>query len=160
MELRIIPAFEYKKEIKELFLEYTDMLVENDPVFSKYLDQQNYDKELEDLEKKYGLPMGRLYIAFKEDEVVGCIALKQMDNESGELKRLYVKEQFRKCGIGSILVDKIISDARMIGYSYLKLDTLPFLDSAIRIYESKGFERIAKFNDSPMDSGIYMQLKL
>ena len=160
MDIRIVPAYNCKQEIKALFKEYTDMLVYNDPVFAKYLDQQNYDKELEDLEKKYGLPMGRLYIAFKEDEVVGCIALKQMDNESGELKRLYVKEQFRKCGIGSILVDKIISDARMIGYSYLKLDTLPFLDSAIRIYESKGFKRIAKFNDSPMDSGIYMQLKL
>jgi len=160
VDIRIVPAYNYKQEIKTLFKEYTDMLVYNDPVFAKYLDQQNYDKELEDLEKKYGLPMGRLYIAFKEDEVVGCIALKQMDNESGELKRLYVKEQFRKCGIGSILVDKIISDARMIGYSYLKLDTLPFLDSAIRIYESKGFKRIAKFNDSPMDSGIYMQLKL
>ena len=53
MELRIIPAFEYKKEIKELFLEYTDMLVENDPVFSKYLDQQNYDEELENLENEF-----------------------------------------------------------------------------------------------------------
>jgi len=160
MDIRIVEAFNYKQEIKALFKEYTDMLVYNDPVFAKYLDQQNYDKELENLEKKYGLPLGRLYIAFDGEQVVGCIALKQMDTESGELKRLYVKEQYRKCGIGSILVDKIITDAREIGYSYLKLDTLPFLNSAIKIYESKGFERIAKFNDSPMDSGIYMQLKL
>ena len=55
MDIRIVPAYNYKQEIKALFKEYTDMLVYNDPVFAKYLDQQNYDKELKDLEKKYGL---------------------------------------------------------------------------------------------------------
>ena len=112
MELKIIPAFEYKKEIKVLFSEYTDMLVENDPVFAKYLDQQNYDKELENLEEKYAPPKGRLYIVFGDDEIVGCVALKQMDQQSGELKRLYVRNKYRKEGIGSLLVDKIISDAK------------------------------------------------
>lgn len=160
MDLKIVPAFNYKEEIKILFKEYTDMLVNNDPVFSKYLEQQNYDKEIDNLEEKYAPPMGRLYIAFSNQEVVGCIALKQMNSDSGELKRLYVRKKFRKAGIGSILVDKIISDAKEIGYTYLKLDTLPFLKEAIHIYEAKGFEHIEKYNDSPMESGIYMQYKL
>ena len=83
-----------------------------------------------------------------------------MNEDSGELKRLYVRDKFRKAGIGSTLVDRIISDAKEIGYTYLKLDTLPFLKDAIKIYEFKGFKHIDKYNDRPMDSGIYMQLKL
>ena len=160
MELKIIPAFEYKEEIKELFMEYTSMLVENDPVFAKYLDQQNYDKELEDLKAKYAPPQGRLYIVFCKNDIVGCVALKQMDEKSGELKRLYVRDKFRNAGIGSLLVDKIITDAKEAGYTYLKLDTLPFLTEAIKLYEAKGFKRIEKYNDSPMDGGIYMQFEL
>ena len=70
MNLKIVSAFNYKDDIKTLFKEYTDMLVKNDPVFAKYLDQQNYDKELENLEEKYGYPMGRLYIVFNDNEVV------------------------------------------------------------------------------------------
>ena len=102
----------------------------------------------------------RLYIAFCGSDTVGCVALKQMNEDSGELKRLYVRNKYRKEGIGSLLVDKIISDAKKAGYTYLKLDTLPFLTEAISIYEKKGFERIEKYNDSPMAGGIYMQLKL
>ena len=76
------------------------------------------------------------------------------------MKRLYVRQPFRKHHIGSILVSKVIADARAIGYQYLLLDTFPFLDVAIRMYEKLGFRYIPKYNNSPMASTLYMQLDL
>lgn len=77
MNIRIEEGYLYKEEIKELFREYTNMLVENDEEFKNYLEIQNYDEELNDLELKYSKPWGRLYIVFCDDKPAGCIALKK-----------------------------------------------------------------------------------
>jgi len=84
MEMEIKLAYENNSDIKELFLEYTEMLVKNDSNFAKYLEVQNYDSELEHLADKYGLPEGRLYIVKIENEVVDCIGLRKIDNENCE----------------------------------------------------------------------------
>ena len=76
------------------------------------------------------------------------------------MKRLYVRPEFRGKRLGNILVEKIIADAKEIGYSYMLLDTLPFLQSAIRMYKKFGFYEIERYNDSPMDTSIYMKLDL
>ena len=76
------------------------------------------------------------------------------------MKRLYVRSAFRHNHIGSILVDRLIADAKAIGYQELLLDTFPFLDTAIRMYQKRGFNEIPKYNDSPMASTIYMKLDL
>ena len=76
------------------------------------------------------------------------------------MKRLYVRPEFRGKRIGNRLVQKIIEDARQIGYSCMLLDTLPFLESAVRIYQSYGFYEIESYNDSPIDSSIYMKKDL
>ena len=76
------------------------------------------------------------------------------------MKRLYVRPAYRKQHIGSVLVNKVIADAKAIGYRHLLLDTFPFLDVAIRMYERLGFRYIPKYNDSPMASTLYMQLDL
>ena len=94
--------------------------------------------ETENLEEKYGLPYGRLYIAFFNKEVAGCIALRKIDNENCELKRLYVKPEYRGKNIGSYLVKHIIKDAKEIGYKHILLDTLPFLETAINMYKKYG----------------------
>ena len=76
------------------------------------------------------------------------------------MKRLYVRPQFRGKQIGNQLVQKIIEDAKEIGYSHMLLDTLPFLKSAIHMYQKYGFYRIESYNDSPMSTSIYMRLDL
>jgi len=160
MECRIVPAYANPDEIRALFSEYTDMLIQGDPKFKTYLDIQNYDKELQDLEEKYGLPRGRLFIAYYGDKAAGCIALKRTDTDHCELKRLYVRPEFRGHRIGEKLVEKIIEAAREIGYSHILLDTLPFLQTAIALYKQFGFYEIDCYNNSPMDNSIYMRYDL
>jgi len=160
MPITLIPAYDHPEVIRELFTEYTTMLVEGEPAFQGYLNIQNYDKEIRDLSCKYGLPQGRLYLAYCGSEPVGCIALRMLDHKNCEMKRLYVRPQFRKQGIGRMLCDKIIADARSIGYKHMLLDTLPFLDTAVRMYREIGFYDIPQYNDSPLDTTIFLKLNL
>ena len=160
MGIKIVPAYEYPKEVGILFSEYTDMLIAGDSLFQKYLDIQHYDDEIKHLEIKYGMPYGRLYLAYYDGEVAGCIGLRKIDDKNCEMKRLYVRPQFRGKKIGKQLTLKIIEDAKEIGYSNMLLDTLPFLDIAIDMYKKFGFYEIESYNDSPMSTSIYMKLDL
>ena len=160
MSIKIMPAYNYPREVCELFTEYTDMLIKGDPSFEEYLKVQNYDGELKNLQEKYGLPYGRLYLAFSDGEPAGCIGLKRLDNRNCEMKRLYVRPGFRGLSIGRLLIEQIIYDAKEIGYAHILLDTLPFLQSAVHMYKKYGFYEIPSYNDSPMDSSIYMKLDL
>lgn len=129
-----MPAYSFKEEVKELFTEYTNMMIEGDPSFEKYLEIQNYDDELEHLETKYGMPAGRLYLVYYDGKLVGCIGLRKIDESNCEMKRLYVRHGFRGKHIGEYLVD-----AKGIGYDHMLLDTLPFLQSAVKLYKKYGF---------------------
>lgn len=160
MQIQLVRAYDRENEIKALFSEYTDMLIAGDSRFAGYLGIQNYDEELAHLEHKYGEPEGRLYIALVDGRTAGCIALRRIDDARCEMKRLYVRPEFRGVHLGELLARKIIEDAREIGYKELLLDTLPFLESAIHLYEKLGFVFIDKYNDSPMDTSIYMKLTL
>ena len=160
MDIKITPAYEFREEIKDLFSEYTDMLISGDPAFKKYLQIQNYDEELEHLEIKYGMPEGRLYLAWCDGKAAGCIGLKKIDKDNCEMKRLYVRPEFRGRKIGELLIRKIIDDAKKTGYKHMLLDTLPFLKSAVHMYKKWGFYEIDCYNNSPMDASIYMRLDL
>lgn len=160
METEIKLAYGYGNEIKELFLEYTEMLVKNDPSFAKYLELQNYDFEVEHLNEKYGLPDGRLYIVQIDNTFAGCIGLRKINNENCEMKRLYVRPEFRGHKIANKLVKIIIDDAKDIGYKAMLLDTLSFLQEAIHLYKKVGFYEIESYNNSPLDTLIYMRLDL
>lgn len=160
MGIKIVYAYDQVEEVSKLFTEYTDMLIENDSSFQKYLEIQNYSEEIEHLENKYGLPDGRLYLAYCDEELVGCIGLRKIDSKNCEMKRLYVRPKFRGREIGNLLVEKIIEDAKKIGYSHMLLDTLPFLKGAMYLYKKYGFYEISSYNDSPMDTSIYMKLDL
>lgn len=160
MSIEIVQGYEHPQEIGMLFSEYTNMLIENDSSFKKYLDIQHYDEEIKHLETKYGLPYGRLYLAYCDGEAAGCIGLRKIDEQNCEMKRLYVSPEFREKKIGEQLVRKIITDAKEIGYSYMLLDTLPFLENAILMYKKFGFYEIESYNDSPMNTSIYMKLDL
>lgn len=160
MNTEIIPAYRHKEEIRVLFSEYTSMLTANDPSMQGYLAIQNYEEELSHLEEKYGPPSGRLYLACCGREAAGCIGLKKIDDQNCEMKRFYVRPQFRGRKLGVQLMQKIIMDAREIGYSHMLLDTLPFLEDAIRMYKKSGFYTIDRYNDSPVSTSIYMRLDL
>ena len=160
MEIQLIPGYDHPQETGCLFSEYTDMLIAGDETFQKYLAIQHYDEELKFLEAKYGPPAGRLYLAFADGEAAGCIGLRRIDHENCEMKRLYVRPAFQGKGIGGRLVGQIIADAEEIGYSHMLLDTLPFLESALAMYKKLGFYEIPCYNDSPMETSIYMRLDL
>ena len=91
MSIELVEAYTHKDEVKNLFTEYTNMLIEGDSDFKTYLSLQNYDNELEHLETKYGKPNGRIYLAYYDKKLAGCIGLRKLDNENCEMKRLYVK---------------------------------------------------------------------
>lgn len=158
LELKL--AYDKKDEIKKLFSEYTNMLIETNPQIAIYLEIQNYDDELLDLEKKYGLPNGRLYIAYIDQKPAGCVALRKLDDKNCELKRLFVRPEFRGQNLGHILIKQIIDDAKAIGYESLFLDTLPFLKSAIHLYKTFEFNETEPYNNSPVDTTIFMKLDL
>lgn len=158
--VKLVLAYSHTDEVKALFTEYTDLLIAGDHTFREYLQIQNYDDELTHLERKYGLPHGRLYLAYFDNKPAGCIGLRKIDHLHCEMKRLYIRPGFRRKHIGSTLVQKIITDAKEIGYSYLLLDTLPFLKEAIALYQKIGFYEIPCYNNSPMTDSIYMKLDL
>ncbi len=160
MKIEIVPAYNHQQEISALFSEYTGMLVAADSSFQKYLDIQGYDEELNHLEGKYGAPYGRLYLAYYYGNAAGCIGLKKIDGQDCEMKRLYVRPQFRGNKIGEQLVQKIITDAKEIGYRCMLLDTLPFLESAIFLYKKFGFCTTECYNNSPISTSIFMKLDL
>lgn len=160
MKIEIVLAYDHQQEIRELFSEYTGMLVAGDSSFQEYLDLQHFDDEVDHLEVKYGMPYGRLYVVYCDGQAAGCIGLRRIDEQNCEMKRLYVRPQFRGNKIGEKLVQKIIGDAKEIGYAAMLLDTLPFLENAVRIYQKIGFYTIDCYNDSPVSTSIFMKLDL
>ncbi len=160
MEFTIRNGLDTPQVLRPLFEEYTHMLVEAEPAYAAYLGLQKYGAELEHPEIKYGAPWGRIYLAWAGEEVAGCIALRKIDEESCEIKRLYVRPAFRHMGLGRMLAERIVSDAREIGYHRVVLDTFPFLKTAIAMYRDMGFYDIASYNGNPMDNLLYLQLDL
>jgi ribosomal protein S18 acetylase RimI-like enzyme len=140
--------------VRELFQEYVSWLDVN-------LCFQNYDKELAGLPGDYAPPGGRLYLAVENDRVAGCVALRKIGDETCELKRLYVRPEFRGTGLGRKLTETVIRDARAIGYRRMRLDTLPAkMGQAIAMYRSLGFKNIEPYYDNPYDDVAFMELEL
>lgn len=158
IEIRL--AHDQPSVVLDLFQEYIEMLCQRDASFRDYLALQNYEEETRDLSTKYGLPKGRLYVAYCDGQAAGCIALRPMAEMTCEMKRLYVRPAFRGLGLAGKLVDRIIKEARQIGYGFMVLDTLACLEGAIRLYEKFGFQPIPSYNDNPMAEAIYMKLNL
>ena len=122
---------------------------------------QHFDKELALLPGDYVPPTGRLFLAMEEDAAVGCVALRGMADGICEMKRLYVRPEFRGTGLGRTLAQKIIQAAREIGYDRMRLDTLPGkMDRAIAMYRSLGFKYIEPYYVNPVESAKFMELSL
>ncbi len=122
---------------------------------------QGFEDELENLPGKYAPPGGRLYLAEVDDIVVGCITLRPLESNVCEMKRLFVREKFRGMQIGKLLIERLIADARLIGYDAMRLDSFPpKMGKAVLLYESYGFREIESYYDNPNDGVLFMELKL
>ena len=122
---------------------------------------QNFDAELTALPGKYAPPHGRLLLATVNGEPAGCVALRRFDQTRGEVKRLYVRPQFRGSGLGTALMNALAAEARVSGYSELIADTIPkVMATALAMYERLGFERIAPYSDeTPEAQHIRLRLR-
>lgn len=122
---------------------------------------QGFEAELASLPGKYAMPDGRLLLAYSDDKLAGCIALRRLDNGICEMKRLYVRDAFRGHRIGVTLIERIIADARDIGYTKMRLDTYPpKMGKAVSLYEAHGFISIPPYYDNPHSDVLFMELTL
>lgn len=124
------------------------------------LDFQNFEKELAGLPGRYAPPEGGLLLAWVQHQVAGCAALRKIDREICEMKRLYVRPSFRRLGVGRVLALAIIQEARKIGYSRMRLDTVPSMKDAQLLYESLGFRRIHPYCNNPVPGAVFLELNL
>jgi putative acetyltransferase len=140
--------------VRELFLEYANSLG-----FS--LCFQGFDQELAGLPGKYAPPQGRLLLAELSGKPAGCVALHPLQPDIAEMKRLYVRPEFRGKGVGIALMNAILREAKKIGYQRLRLDTIqPLMSDAIAMYRCFGFYEIAPYRPNPIAGTLYMELAL
>lgn len=150
-EIRL--AYNDIETVKTLFREYVAMLGV-DPGF------QNFDKELEGLPGEYALPRGRLYLAFYAGQPAGCVALRPRGEKSCEMKRLFVKPDYRGLRIGRALAERAITEARAMRYEYIVLDTLAQLERSLALYGKLGFKETTPYYDNPQPEAQFLRLDL
>ena len=136
-----------------LFAEYADALGVD-------LCFQGFTEELAGLPGDYAPPAGRLLLASDDDELVGCVALHPYGPGECEMKRLYVRAAHRGKHIGRLLAQRLIEEARVIGYKSMKLDTLRSLTQACALYQSLGFIETPPYRFNPIEDVMYMALPL
>ena len=152
--LKIVPASEQDLEdVRILFGEYSRLVAEA-------LCFQNFDQELEALPGLYAPPGGVLLIARDEDAAAGCVALRQLDAGTGEMKRMYVRDAYRGTGLGRRLAVEVIDEARKRKFGRVVLDTLPKLAPAIALYRDLGFRETSPYLASPTPGAICFELKV
>jgi putative acetyltransferase len=145
---------EHIEQVRALFLEYGSSLG-----FS--LCFQSFDDEMKNLPGAYGPPNGILLLARCADHAAGCIALRKLEVGICEMKRLYVRPADRGRGLGRMLVERLIADARMIGYERMRLDTVESaMKDAVALYRRMGFREIAPYSSIPIESALWMELLL
>jgi putative acetyltransferase len=121
---------------------------------------QNFGEEVAGLPGKYAPPGGQLALALIEGEPAACIALRQFDAERCEAKRLYVRPRFRGSGLGRVLMDWAIGEARRMGYREMVGDTMPVMVQALEMYKRIGFEQTGPYAENPTPGAIFLRLKL
>jgi carbonic anhydrase len=153
MEIVPISGGEQLQAVRQLFQEYWDSFGFT-PCF------QDFGAELANLPGDYAPPGGRLAIAIIDGGAAGCVALRRVDAERAEAKRLYVRPEFRDRGIGRALLNWVIEQARAAGYRELVGDTMPVMAKALAMYDRMGFERTGPYGEKPTEGAVYIRLCL
>ena len=139
--------------VRRLFQEYADSL-------SVDLAFQSFDDEVAGLPGRYAPPTGALLVARVDEEQIGCVALRAIDIETCELKRLFVHPTRRGGGVGLLLLESAIAEARRLGYRHLRLDTIPGMERAQELYERFGFHDIPPYTTNPVAGARFLELEL
>jgi ribosomal protein S18 acetylase RimI-like enzyme len=142
-------------DVRQLFVEYAQSLGID-------LGFQDFDRELAELPGQYNRTLGKgsLLVAAVDGRPGGVVACRPWEGDICEMKRLYVRPEFRGSGLGEALARAIIDDARALGYRAMRLDTLPGMESAQRLYEGLGFRPIAPYRANPIAGTVYLELAL
>jgi GNAT superfamily N-acetyltransferase len=121
---------------------------------------QGFGEELNGLPGVYGSDGGVLLVAWSEDTVAGTIALRRLNDRAGEVKRLYLRPEFRGRGLGRRLIDEVVNRARQFGYQVLYADTLPVMRDALSLYAKMGFENVDAYSSQPTPGAVFLRLRL
>lgn len=138
---------------RELFIEYVNYLGID-------LGFQNFEFELKTLPGEYAPPEGCILLAFYDGKLAGCVALRKFEKSICEMKRLYIRPEYRGKGIGKTLSKEVINQAQEKGYKSMRLDTLPFMKEAITLYISLGFREIKPYRYNPFEDARFFELNL
>lgn len=144
---------EYAGYLKQVLSEYLTL-----PWFVDYL--KGFEKEVANLPGDYAPPTGCLLLAKYKDKVAGCVALRKLSNDICKGKRLYVRPEFRGLKIGRKLMEAIIAEARRMGYSAFRGDTVPSMQAAQALHTSLGFKEIGPNHCDPIKEAKFIELKL
>jgi len=121
---------------------------------------QGFEQELAELPGVYQAPSGCLLLAYYGEELAGCVGLRRFEGSVCEMKRLFVREEFRGLGIGRALATAVIEEARRAGYSEMRLDTLSVMKEARSLYSSLDFQEMPPYRYNPIQGAVYMRLLL
>ncbi|MFM0207543.1 GNAT family N-acetyltransferase [Paraburkholderia sediminicola] len=139
--------------VRAIFREYAESL-------SIDLSFQNFESELAELPGKFAAPRGRVLLVLSNEEVVGCVAMRPLDELTCEMKRLYIRPSGRGQQVGRQLATLICRIAREAGYTRIRLDTLPDMQAAQQLYISLGFKPIPAYVFNPIAGTIFMERDL
>ena len=118
---------------------------------------QHFEDELKELKSMYALPEGGIILCKNADDYIGCVAVRRIDDKTGELKRMYIKRAYQNKGLGKKLLDEALALAKKCGYESVRLDTLNTMASAMNFYKRNGFIETAPYYNNPIDTAVYFQ---
>lgn len=148
-----VDGSDHLNDASDLFMEYSRSI-------GISLCFQGFDEELDGLPGKYSPPKGSLMLAYIGGRAAACAALRFVSDDICELKRVFVRDAYRGTGLGREIVERMIEEARTLGYGYMRLDTLPSMTAAQKLYFSLGFHEIEPYIYNPHKGTLYMELKL
>jgi putative acetyltransferase len=136
-------------------------------LFSEYaaaininLDFQHFDNELATLQQMYAVPQGGIILCREAAAYIACVAVRKINEEVAELKRMFVQPQYQGKGVGKILLEKSLALARQCGYKKIRLDTLNYMRPAIELYKAHGFYEIPAYYHNPIATAVYFEKEL